>query len=89
MPGGAAKPWGGALSYATFVTYVPVLVAEQYQFPCRVFFDGFLAEDEQTGSNWFLLFLLKAKPPNKNKNLYHGHQDFGMKIFTMQKDRHR
>ena len=43
------------LSYATLVKYVPVLWAEQFQFPCRVFFDGFC-------SNWFKLVF--AYPPN-------------------------
>ena len=33
------------LSYATLVTYVPVLGAEKFQFPCRIIFDKFLAED--------------------------------------------
>ena len=35
------------LSHTNFVTYVPVLGAEQFQFPCGVIFDGFLAKDEQ------------------------------------------
>ena len=34
--------------YDTLVIYVPVLGARQFKMPLRVFFDGFLAEDEQT-----------------------------------------
>ena len=34
------------LSHTNFVTYVPVLGAEQFQFPCGIIFDEFLAEDE-------------------------------------------
>ena len=43
------------LSYATLMTYVPVLGAEQFYFPCRVMFDSFC-------SNWFKL--VSAQPPN-------------------------
>ena len=43
------------LSYDTLVAYVPVLMAEQFQIPCRVISNGFLAENEQTGLYWFLL----------------------------------
>ena len=43
------------ISYVTLVTYVPVLGAEQFQLPCRVISDGFSSEDEQTGSNLYLL----------------------------------
>ena len=46
------------LIYVTLVTYVPVLLAEQFQFQCREIFYKFIAvfffymaEDEQTGSN--------------------------------------
>ena len=53
------------LSYATSMTYVPVLTAEQFQLPCRVIYDGFPEEDEQTGSNWFLL----SQNFNKNRKL--------------------
>ena len=37
------------------MTYVPVLGAEQFQFPCRVIFESFC-------SNWFKL--VSAQPPN-------------------------
>ena len=43
------------LSYATLVTYVPVWGALQFQFQCRVGFDGFC-------SNWFKLVF--AHPRN-------------------------
>ena len=43
------------LLYATVMTYVPFLGAEQLQFPCRISLDGFLAKDEQTGSYWLQL----------------------------------
>ena len=42
------------LSYATLVTYVPVLGAEQFYFPCRVIFKGFC-------SNWFKLVSAQAQ----------------------------
>ena len=64
------------LSYATLVTYVPVLGAEQVQFPCRVIFYGFLAGDEKNGSNWFLLILQKAKPSTKKEDCCLVLQDF-------------
>ena len=35
------------LSYASLVHYVPFLGAEEFQFPWRQIFDGFLAEDVQ------------------------------------------
>ena len=37
------------LSYATLMTYVLVLGAEQFQFPLIVLFGEFLAKDEKTG----------------------------------------
>ena len=33
--------------YLPYAAYVPVLGAEYFQIPCRVIFQGFLAEDEQ------------------------------------------
>ena len=45
--------------------YVPVMVAEHFQVQCRIIFDRFLTEDEQTGSNWFLLIFQIAKPSTK------------------------
>ena len=48
-------------SYATLVTYVTVLGAEYFQFPCRVIFHN----TAQTGLNWFLLILQTAKPSTK------------------------
>ena len=46
------------LSYVPLVTYVPPLGAEQFQFPCRVCFNRFLAEDEQKPK------LVSAHPQN-------------------------
>ena len=43
------------LSYATLMTYVPVLGFDQFQFPCTVIFGDFY-------SNWFKL--VSANPPN-------------------------
>ena len=46
------------LSYATLVTYVPILGAEQFQFLYSVVFNSF-------SSNWFKLVF--AHPPNNQK----------------------
>ena len=52
------------LSYATLMTYVPVLGAEQFQFLCRVMFNDLA----QTGLNRFLLILQTAQPSTKKGN---------------------
>ena len=52
------------VSYATFVTYVPVFGAELFQFPCGVIFYGFGAEDEQKTKTGFC-FLSSKKPNTK------------------------
>ena len=53
------------LSYDTLMTSVPVLGAEQFQFPLRVI----LAISAQTGSNWFVLILQTAKLPTKKSRI--------------------
>ena len=65
---------GPFLSYATLMSSVPVLGAEQ--FPCGVMFNRFLAEDGQTGSNWFLLILQTAKPSIKKIYKFYCPLDF-------------
>ena len=60
------------LSYTTFMIYLPVLRAEQFQFPCKVIFSDFR-------SNWFNL--VSANPPNsqtfnKKESCCYSLQDF-------------
>ena len=54
------------MPHATFVTYVPVLCAEQLQFPCWVIFN----DSAQTGLQWCLLILQTVKASTKKGNLF-------------------
>ena len=65
------------LSYATLVTYVPVLGAKQFQFPWNVIFNDFA----QTLLNWFLLLFQTAKPSTQKMKLCCCPQGFLMYIF--------
>ena len=66
------------LSCATLMTYVPVLGAEQFQFPCMVIFDSFF-------SNWFLLSLQTAKPSDKKRYCRFHYQDYWYEYFSVKK----
>ena len=44
--------------HATLLTYVHVLRADLFQFPCAVIFNGFFKDDEQKPK------LVSAHPPN-------------------------
>ena len=62
------------ISYATLVIYVSVFRAEQFQFPFRVIFYGFSAEDGHTGFNWFRFVIQTAKPSTKEESFSFGFQ---------------
>ena len=59
------------------ITYVPVLGAEQFQFPCRVIF----AISAKTGSNWVLLILQTAEPSIRKESCCYDLQDFWVENF--------
>ena len=66
------------LSYATLVTYVPVLGAVVYQFPSGVVFERFLSEDEQK-AKWVSAHLPNSK--TLNQNVCYGSHVFWMGYF--------